>query len=190
MGLVKRGWERVLRARLEDARFFWRADLRESFEHWLQKLDAVIFIGGLGSMGDKTRRLEELCRWLAGACAPQLDAADAARAGRLSKADLVSAMVGEFDTLQGVMGGIYAARKGESATVAAALGEPARRARFALADQSGGGAALGGGQGGYPGWLLRSGHDSHRRGRPQRSAALRLGHHPHYAGIRPQAGRA
>ena len=49
MGLVKRGWERVLRARLEDARFFWRADLRESFEHWLQKLDAVIFIGGLGS---------------------------------------------------------------------------------------------------------------------------------------------
>lgn len=74
-------------------------------------------------MGDKTRRLEELCRWLAGACAPQLDAADAARAGRLSKADLVSAMVGEFDTLQGVMGGIYAARKGESATVAAALGE-------------------------------------------------------------------
>jgi glycyl-tRNA synthetase beta chain len=123
MSLVKHGWERVLRARLEDARFFWRADLRENFDHWLQKLDAVIFIGGLGSMGDKTRRLEELCRWLAGACAPELSAEEAARAGRLSKADLVSAMVGEFDTLQGVMGGIYAARKGESATVAAALGE-------------------------------------------------------------------
>lgn len=120
--LVRRGWERVLRARLEDARFFWRADLRESFAHWLDKLDSVIFIGALGSMGDKSRRLERLCRWLAEACAP--DMADAAaRAGRLAKADLVSGMVGEFDTLQGVMGGIYAGRMGEQPEVAAAIGE-------------------------------------------------------------------
>lgn len=122
MGVVKRGWERVLRARLEDARFFWQADLRDTFDHWLQKLDTVIFIGGLGSMGDKTRRLEALCRWLAESCAPDL-ADDAARAGRLSKADLVSGLVGEFDTLQGIMGGIYAGRKGESKAVAEALGE-------------------------------------------------------------------
>ena len=122
MDVVKRGWERVLRARLEDARFFWQADLRETFDHWLQKLDTVIFIGGLGSMGDKTRRLEALCRWLAESCAPKL-ADDAARAGRLSKADLVSGLVGEFDTLQGIMGGIYASRKGESSAVAGALGE-------------------------------------------------------------------
>ncbi|WP_291444825.1 glycine--tRNA ligase subunit beta [Desulfovibrio sp.] len=122
MGVVKRGWERVLRARLEDARFFWQADLRDTFDHWLQKLDTVIFIGGLGSMGDKTRRLEALCRWLAESCAPEL-ADDAARAGRLSKADLVSGLVGEFDTLQGIMGGIYAGRKGESKAVAEALGE-------------------------------------------------------------------
>jgi len=122
MGVVKRGWERVLRARLEDARFFWQADLRDTFDHWLQKLDLVIFIGGLGSMGDKTRRLEALCRWLAESCAPDL-ADDAARAGRLSKADLVSGLVGEFDTLQGIMGGIYADRKGESKAVAGALGE-------------------------------------------------------------------
>lgn len=122
MGVVKRGWERVLRARLEDARFFWQADLRDTFDHWLQKLDSVIFIGGLGSMGDKTRRLEALCRWLAESCAPDL-ADDAARAGRLSKADLVSGLVGEFDTLQGIMGGIYAGRKGESKAVAKALGE-------------------------------------------------------------------
>ena len=122
MDVVKRGWERVLRARLEDARFFWQADLRDTFDHWLQKLDAVIFIGGLGSMGDKTRRLEALCRWLADNCAPDL-ADDAARAGRLSKADLVSGLVGEFDTLQGIMGGIYADRKGESKAVAEALGE-------------------------------------------------------------------
>lgn len=122
MSLVKRGWERVLRARLEDARFFWRTDLKENFDHWLHKLDTVIFMGGLGSMGDKSRRLEALCRWLAGICSPQ-QAEEAARAGRLSKADLVSGMVGEFDTLQGIMGGIYAARKGESQDVATALGE-------------------------------------------------------------------
>ena len=122
MATVKRGWERVLRARLEDARFFWRADSRESFDTWLAKLDHVIFIGPLGSMGDKTRRLEALCRWLAGRV-PGADAALAARAGRLSKADLVSGMVGEFDTLQGIMGGIYAANKGEAPEVAEALKE-------------------------------------------------------------------
>lgn len=122
MATVKRGWERVLRARLEDARFFWRADSRESFDTWLEKLDHVIFIGPLGSMGDKTRRLEALCRWLAERV-PGADAALAARAGRLSKADLVSGMVGEFDTLQGIMGGIYAANKGEAPEVAQALKE-------------------------------------------------------------------
>lgn len=122
MATVKRGWERVLRARLEDARFFWRADSRENFDTWLEKLDHVIFIGPLGSMGDKTRRLESLCRWLA-ELVPGADPALAARAGRLSKADLVSGMVGEFDTLQGIMGGIYAANKGEAPEVAAALRE-------------------------------------------------------------------
>ena len=122
METVKRGWERVLRARLEDARFFWRADSRESFDNWLEKLEHVIFIGPLGSMGDKTRRLESLCRWLAERV-PGADAELAARAGRLSKADLVSGMVGEFDSLQGVMGGIYAANKGEAPEVAEALKE-------------------------------------------------------------------
>lgn len=125
MEVVRKGWERVLRARLEDARFFWRSDLSESFDTWLQRLDTVIFLGPLGSMGDKTRRLEQLCAWLAEQC-KQGDATvamGAARAGRLSKADLVSGMVGEFDTLQGIMGGIYAERKGEDKTVAAALAE-------------------------------------------------------------------
>lgn len=121
MDVVRHGWERVLRARLEDARFFWRQDLAEDFDQWLGKLDQVIFLGPLGSMGDKTRRLEALCGWLAEACGENV--AEAARAGRLSKADLVSGMVGEFDTLQGVMGGIYARRKGEPEAVARALGE-------------------------------------------------------------------
>lgn len=122
--LVKKGWERVLRARLEDARFFWREDLKHTFGDWLAKLDNVIFIGPLGSMGEKSRRLEKLCEWLAWQLAPEdIDAALAARAGLLAKADLVSAMVGEFDTLQGIMGGIYAAKAGEDEAVARAIQE-------------------------------------------------------------------
>ncbi|MDD2967464.1 MAG: glycine--tRNA ligase subunit beta [Desulfovibrionaceae bacterium] len=121
MDVVRHGWERVLRARLEDARFFWHQDLHESFETWLKKLDSVIFIGPIGTMGDKTRRLEQLCAWLAEQCGQ--DPVAAARAGRLSKADLVSGMVGEFDTLQGIMGGIYARKMGEPEAVAQALAE-------------------------------------------------------------------
>ena len=120
--IVRKGWERVLRARLEDARFFWKTDLAATADAWLTSLDSVIFLAGLGSMGDKTRRLEKLCQYLAEKTNPGA-AADAARAGRLSKADLVSGMVGEFDTLQGIMGGIYAAKRGETVNVAKALEE-------------------------------------------------------------------
>lgn len=121
---VKAGWERVLRARLEDARFFWRSDLQDNFEHWLEKLDHVIFIASLGSMGDKTKRLEKLCEWLSLEIpALTIDSCDAKRSGRLSKADLVTGMVGEFDTLQGIMGGIYAEKFGEKSEVAQALKE-------------------------------------------------------------------
>ncbi len=128
MQVVQKGWERVLRARLEDARFFWNTDLEIEFATWLEKLDNVIFIGPLGSMGNKTRRLEQLCVWLTENCTlpqthPLPEQSDAARAGRLSKADLVSGMVGEFDTLQGIMGGIYARKKDESIAVAQALQE-------------------------------------------------------------------
>ncbi len=120
--LVKKGWERVLRARLEDARFFWQADKKADVNIWLQKLDKVVYLAGLGTMGDKTKRLEALCSIFA----DKLDTVDkeyAARAGRLSKADLVSEMVCEFDELQGIMGGIYAAQKGEDKRVAQALYE-------------------------------------------------------------------
>ncbi len=120
--LVKRGWERVLRARLEDARFFWHEDLKASFESWLEKLEHVIFVRGLGTMGDKSRRLELLAGWIAEKLAPGL-AAQCARAGRLAKADLVSGMVGEFDTLQGIMGGIYAEKWGEEKEICEALKE-------------------------------------------------------------------
>lgn len=120
--LVKHGWERVLRARLEDARFFWHEDLKIGFDAWLAKLEHVIFIRGLGTMGDKSRRLEALCGWLAEKCAPDMQD-KCMRAGKLAKADLVSGMVGEFDTLQGIMGGIYAEKWGEDPVVAKALKE-------------------------------------------------------------------
>lgn len=122
LALVKKGWERVLKARLEDARFFWEADLAASAENWLSELENVTFIGPIGSMGDKSRRLEQLCGALAATIEPKLKA-EMKRAGRLAKADLVSEMVYEFDTLQGMMGGIYARRRGEPEAVAQALYE-------------------------------------------------------------------
>ncbi len=124
MAVVKKGWERVLKARLEDARFFWTADVAADVSKWLDKLDKVVFLGPLGTMGDKSRRLEKLCGRLALACASaEAPEADLRRAGRLAKADLMSEMVYEFDSLQGIMGGIYAARKGEGPVVAQAIAE-------------------------------------------------------------------
>ncbi|MBQ4132686.1 MAG: glycine--tRNA ligase subunit beta [Desulfovibrionaceae bacterium] len=122
MQTVKQGWERVLTARLEDARFFWETDLAVPFDDWLAALDDVIFLAPLGSMGNKTRRLEQLAHFVAEKVNhPEPD--QMKRAGRLSKADLVSGMVGEFASLQGIMGGIYADKKGESDWVAWALRE-------------------------------------------------------------------
>ncbi len=122
MQTVKQGWERVLTARLEDARFFWETDLAVPFDAWLAALDDVIFLAPLGSMGDKTRRLEQLAHFIATKINhPQPE--QMKRAGRLSKSDLVSGMVGEFASLQGIMGGIYAGKKGESDWVAWALRE-------------------------------------------------------------------
>ena len=121
--LVRKGWERVLTARLEDARFFWETDLDADMDAWVAKLDNVVFLAGLGSMGDKSRRLESLCGRLAEASGHPEHLLDMALAGRLAKADLVSEMVIEFDKVQGIMGGVYAKRKGRSDNVAAALRE-------------------------------------------------------------------
>ncbi len=127
--VVRAGWERVVRARLEDARFYWKEDLKDSFEKWVPMLDSVIFLGPLGSMGDKSRRLEQLCGWLGEKVGLQggdhLDNGVllAQRAGRWCKADLMSKMVGEFDTLQGTMGSIYALKEGWEPPFAMALAE-------------------------------------------------------------------
>ncbi len=103
---VVAGNEKVVRPRLADALFFWEQDLKAGFETWLNKLEGVTYITGLGSMADKSRRMESLARAVAPAFG--VDAQDAASAARLAKADLASQMVFEMPELQGIMGGHYA----------------------------------------------------------------------------------
>jgi glycyl-tRNA synthetase beta chain len=106
--------ERVVAARLRDARFFWDADKKIGLEARLDRLDTVLFHKQLGSYKKKAERIEALARWIAASvfdAAPQADAA--ARAARLAKADLATDMVREFTELQGTMGGIYARYAGE-----------------------------------------------------------------------------
>lgn len=118
------GNERVLRARLSDARFFWDLDRKQRLEDFLPKLDAVVFHAKLGTQGQRVARLERLARQIAEKLWPDdADIAhDAARAAKLAKADLASGMVGEFPELQGVMGRYYALAQGEAARVAEAIG--------------------------------------------------------------------
>lgn len=118
------GNERVLRARLSDARFFWDLDRKQRLEDFLPKLDSVVFHAKLGTQGQRVARLERLARVIAERLWPG-DAAvahDAARAAKLAKADLASGMVGEFPELQGVMGRYYALAQGEVPRVAEAIG--------------------------------------------------------------------
>ena len=119
---VRAGNERVLRARLHDAAFFWDGDRRVPLENRTPMLDRVVFHARLGSVGDKRRRLESLGPATA-EYVPGADAASVARAARLCKADLVTGMVGEFAGLQGVMGRYYALHDGEAEAVADAVAE-------------------------------------------------------------------
>jgi glycyl-tRNA synthetase beta chain len=113
------GNERVLRARLADARFFWDQDRKERLEGRLPRLEGVVFHAKLGTQGERVRRLERLAAMVAPALGA--DPALAARAARLAKADLASGMVGEFPELQGVMGRYYALHDGEDPRVAEAI---------------------------------------------------------------------
>ncbi len=114
------GNERVLRARLADARFFWDQDRKRTLESRVPALDSVVFHARLGSLGDKARRIAGLARAVA-AFVPGAEADLAARAGLLCKADLTTEMVGEFPELQGVMGRYYATHDGEPDAVADAI---------------------------------------------------------------------
>ncbi len=146
---IVEGNQKVLAARLSDARFFYETDLKVPLEEQAKKLEKIVFHEKLGTVADKVERVAKLARWLVeegivqssaergggpsqsdgGGGAPQGSSladrqrlADMAeRAARLAKADLVTGMVGEFPELQGLMGGYYAAAQGEPAEVAEAV---------------------------------------------------------------------
>lgn len=121
---VQHGNERVLRARLEDAQFFFDEDRKKTLEQHGEKLKTVVFQDGLGTIYDKALRLEVLAGYIADAIgANEQYKKDAVRAAKLAKADLVTGMVTEFTELQGVMGREYALLDGETKAVAQAIDE-------------------------------------------------------------------
>jgi glycyl-tRNA synthetase beta chain len=122
LDLVARGHERVLRARLSDAQFFYRADLQEKPDVWRERLRGVLFQAKLGSMYDKVERVEKLGKHLTQAESVDLQSM-VQRAAQLCKADLVSQVVGEFAKLQGIMGRVYAAAANEPGDIPAAIEE-------------------------------------------------------------------
>jgi glycyl-tRNA synthetase beta chain len=115
------GNERVLAARLSDARFFWEQDLKNPLEDYLPKLEGMLFYEGMGSLRAKADRVAGLAAELVARYFPDRDPETARRAGLLAKADLATGMVGEFPELQGVMGGYYAERGSEKPGVVSAL---------------------------------------------------------------------
>ena len=116
------GNERVLRARLADAKFFWDQDRKRTLESRVPDLDAVVFHAKLGSLGDKVKRIEALAVEIAKSV-PGAEEAQVREAARLCKTDLVSEMVVEFPELQGVMGRYYALEEGRDTAVADAIAE-------------------------------------------------------------------
>jgi glycyl-tRNA synthetase beta chain len=122
MAVITSGHERVLRARLEDARFFFESDGKTPLSEMVERLRGVMFQAKLGSMFEKMTRAQKMAEHLAGLLAPDLKAT-VSRAAWLSKSDLTSQMVMEFPKLQGIMGRVYALRAGEPEAVAQAIEE-------------------------------------------------------------------
>ena len=118
---VRRGNERVVHPRLADADFFWTQDSKITLGDRIPELERVVFQKGLGSMLDRSRRMADLATDLADRL--KLDRDIASRAAELSKADLLTDMVGEFPELQGTMGAYYARNSGEDESVATAIAE-------------------------------------------------------------------
>ena len=121
LSVIVDGNERVIRPRLTDSEFFWEQDKSRTLASRIAKLDSVLFMEGLGSMGDKAKRIEKLSAYIADIIGANTK--HSARAGLLSKTDLITDMVGEFADLQGVMGGYYALNDGEDPVVASAISE-------------------------------------------------------------------
>jgi glycyl-tRNA synthetase beta chain len=116
------GNEKVLSARLSDAKFFWEQDLKVKLEDQAKKLSDIVFHEKLGTVADKVERVAKLAEWLATEkIVPDCDPVLARKAAELCKADLVTGMVGEFPELQGIMGGYYARAQGYPPEVADAI---------------------------------------------------------------------
>lgn len=120
---IRLDFENVLESRLRDAQYFYDEDTKEPFEKKAARLGELIFIGKLGTMAERTERLRELARELAGLSGHPEWEKDLERAARLAKADLTTQMVGEFPELQGIVGREYAREAGESPEAARAIGE-------------------------------------------------------------------
>jgi glycyl-tRNA synthetase beta chain len=124
MNLVATGHERVLRARLADAQFFFKSDVEESMDEWVERLKGVLFQAKLGSMYEKVQRIQKIAAYLADASGQKLNIKkQVLRAAWLCKADLESQVVYEFPNLQGVMGRTYALIKKEFEAVAVSIEE-------------------------------------------------------------------
>jgi glycyl-tRNA synthetase beta chain len=119
---IRSGYERVLKARLADAKFFFDEDRKRPFDSFLEGLKGVVFQKGLGTVFDKTQRIERLAETVIRSTCPE-ERETALRAARLCKADLVTQMVYEFPELQGIMGREYALACGESGETATAIEE-------------------------------------------------------------------
>ena len=115
------GNERVIRARLADAKFFYESDLKIKLEDRLPKFDGIVFHDKLGTQAERIARIERLAAEIAPLVGADVE--KARRAARLAKADLLTEVVGEFPELQGLMGKYYALAQGEDASVAAASEE-------------------------------------------------------------------
>jgi glycyl-tRNA synthetase beta chain len=122
MDVIREGNERVLKARLKDADFFFKEDRKSPLADRVPKLKGIIFQERLGTMLDKVERIRQLAAYLAGTIAPEVTE-DVRTAAQLCKADLVTTMVKEFPNLQGVMGREYARLSGETPAVAQAIEE-------------------------------------------------------------------
>lgn len=121
---VQKGNEKVLRARLADAAFFFEEDLKETIDDALERVKRVTFYEGMGSLYDKSIRVKHIASILGDLfCFSDEQKQVVQRAAELSKFDLVTNMVDEFPELQGIMGEIYAVRKGESKEVGQAIRE-------------------------------------------------------------------
>jgi glycyl-tRNA synthetase beta chain len=115
------GNERVIRARLSDAKFFYESDLKTRLESRLPKFDSIVFHEKLGTQGERIKRIERLAAEIAPLVGADVEKAK--RAAHLAKVDLLTEVVGEFPELQGLMGKYYALAQGEGASVAAASEE-------------------------------------------------------------------